>query len=231
MSAQHHALILAGGEGKRVGGEVPKQFLPVAGMPIIIRTIKAFLKAIPDINLIVVGASRWNDHYLDLANEWDLPKHHAVVTGGDTRFASVVNGLRALRAGASDGVVAVHDAVRPLVTEDLILRAFTEAEAFGSAVPVVEIRESVREVEGDVSSSFSRDRLRLVQTPQCFRLADLIKGYEQPHDPTFTDCATVMESAGYKIHLIEGERGNIKITTREDLEFAQWQLASEKVTP
>ena len=138
-------------------------------------------------------------------NEWDLPEGIVTVGGGDTRFDSVRNGLRALVD--AEGFVSVHDAVRPLVSAELIARVFEGAEKEGNAVPVVQVNESIRRVEESGSSAVVRDAMRIVQTPQCFRLAELRAAYEQPNDTSFTDCATVMEKAGHEIHLVNGEDG------------------------
>jgi 2-C-methyl-D-erythritol 4-phosphate cytidylyltransferase len=205
-----------------MGSDVPKQFLPLAGIPVIVRTVKVFLEADAGIRIATVVGAEWMSYFADLVDEWELPRGLAIVSGGNTRFESVRNGLRALPG--PDGWVAVHDAVRPMLTAALVTRVFEEAETHGSAVPAIPVSETIREIRADGSAAISRDTLRSVQTPQCFKLKELAAAYEQPYDTGFTDCATVMERAGHRIHLVEGEPMNIKLTTKADIEFSQWYL-------
>lgn len=223
MASQRHAVIVGGGSGWRMGTEVPKQFLPLAGTPVIVRTITAFIAADPDIHLVVVVPRAWMEHFAGLVEQWELPRGLVTVSGGDRRYDSVKNGLAVL--SGRDGLVAVHDAVRPLLDTKLITRVFEAAHAVGSAVPAVPVKESLRQVDGTSSKAVSRDALHIVQTPQCFRLKFLCQAYEKPFEESFTDCATVMERAGETITLVEGEPINIKITTKADFLFAQWYLS------
>jgi 2-C-methyl-D-erythritol 4-phosphate cytidylyltransferase len=223
MAAERHALIVGGGSGTRLGSETPKQFLPLDGTPVIVRSIQAFITADAGTRITVVVAEDWMHHFRELVEEWDLPRHTTIVSGGETRFHSVRNGLVAI--ARADGLVAVHDAARPLVTPELIRRVFDAAEQKGNAVPAVDITETLRRVDGDQSASIHREDFRIVQTPQCFEIGPLSKAYELPYQESFTDCASVMEAAGHKIHLVDGDRGNIKLTTRDDLKLANWYLA------
>jgi 2-C-methyl-D-erythritol 4-phosphate cytidylyltransferase len=211
-------IIVAGGTGTRMGSDVPKQFLLLAGEPLLMHTIRAFQQACPDAAVIVPlpadQITRWEE--LQKGHGFDVP--HQVVAGGATRFHSVKNALSVLPA---DGIVAIHDGARPLVSSGLIRKAFAEAEAAGNAVPAVAVSESMRETKEGRNIPVDRSVYRLIQTPQVFLLSDAIPAYQQEYRPEFTDDATVMESAGYAIHLIEGETGNIKITCPEDMVIAQ----------
>lgn len=211
-------IIVAGGTGTRMGSAVPKQFLLLAGEPLLMHTIRAFQQACPDAAIIVplpAGEfARWEE--LRQGHGFGIP--HQVVTGGPTRFQSVKNALSVL---PDDGVVAIHDGARPLVSSGLILRAFAAAEANGNAVPAIPVRESMRETKEGKSHPVDRSGYRLIQTPQVFLLADAKPAYLREYRREFTDDATVMESAGFEIYLIDGETGNIKITNPEDMLIAQ----------
>lgn len=211
-------IIVAGGSGKRMGGPIPKQFLLLKGKPLLCWTIEAFHRYDPALPIILVLPEQqitvWKT--LCIGHHFHLP--HTIVAGGAERFHSVRNGLAQVE---HDGLVAVHDGVRPLVSEALIDRCFRAAEAHGAAIPVVPIASSVREVVGDASHPLDRSKLRAVQTPQCFRVDVLRKAFDLPYDPAFTDEATLVERIGAKVHLVDGEERNIKVTTKEDLLLAQ----------
>lgn len=221
------AIIVAGGSGTRMGTELPKQFLELNGVPVLMHTLNAFegSKLFSQIVLVLPTAfhSLWNK----LCQEHDFTLVHTLVEGGDTRFHSVKNGLSAL--ADKQGLVAVHDGVRPLISANLIKRCITAAQEHGNAVPVVGVHDSVRQGELSHSQSISRDNLWLVQTPQVFKLENLRKYYRQPWNKAFTDDASVAEQAGEKIFLVQGERENLKITTPVDLAVAQLLLHGDKL--
>ena len=217
-------IIVAGGSGKRMGASVPKQFLLLKGKPVLCRTIEAFYQADPDMQLIVVLPEDQLDSWRMLCIGHGFTLEHSVVCGGEERFHSVREGLKEVK---HEGLVAVHDGVRPLVSVELIARCLAAAEAHGAAIPVVPVSSSVREVIGGGSRAVDRARLRLVQTPQCFRVPLLRKAFERPYDPAFTDEATLVERTGTTVHLVEGEERNIKLTTPLDLRVAEVFLDRE----
>ncbi len=212
-----YAVIVAGGQGTRMGNAVPKQFLELEGKPILAHTIDAFLEAAPGIKLVLVLPKQqlsWAQMVLtSFPERIDLE----LVAGGATRFESVQAGLAAV---PNEALVLVHDGVRALVSPDLIRHCIEAALLEGSAVPVVPVTDSIREVGEGSSKPLDRSKLRAVQTPQAFGAGELKAAFARPFQDYFTDEATVWESAGKPLHLIAGERGNIKITTPEDLVLA-----------
>ncbi|MDT8401651.1 MAG: 2-C-methyl-D-erythritol 4-phosphate cytidylyltransferase [Bacteroidales bacterium] len=220
MSSLHRYLILvAGGKGVRMGSKVPKQFLMLAGKPLIFHTINKFTDYDPGIEIILVLPRGTETRWKELCEQFDFSHKHGIVEGGSERFDSVKNGLSMVRQQA---LVAVHDAVRPLVSPGTIDRAFSMAEKKGNAVPFIRPTESVREiVDNKTNRSLRRDRLALIQTPQVFRSDILLASYARSYKPSFTDDASVVEAAGHKINLVEGNRENIKITTMDDLVLAE----------
>ena len=220
------AVIVAGGSGNRMGTVIPKQFLPLCGRPVIWYSIQAFREALESVTIILVLP----DEHLDMANDLIGSLHYSndieVVGGGPTRFASVSKGLQLV---TEPSVVMVHDGARPLVTTDLIRRCYDGARMNGSAVPVIRMSDSVRQVSGLTSRTITRDDLRSVQTPQAFNATLLKQAYAQPYLPVFTDEASVVEWNGGIIHLVDGTRSNIKITTPEDLIVAEALL--QKMNP
>ena len=206
----------------RMGTAVPKQFLLLKGKPLLCWTIDAFRAYDADMPIIVVLPAAQIPIWNSLCIGHGFHTEHSVVTGGEERFHSVRNGLAALD---QDGVVAVHDGVRPLVSRALIARCFDAATTHGSAIPVVSISSSVREVQGDSSRAIDRSALRAVQTPQCFRTELLRKAFELPYDPAFTDEATLVERLGEQVHLVDGEEVNIKVTTPMDLRVVEGALS------
>lgn len=215
-----HVIIVAGGTGQRMQTVLPKQLLKVAGKEIILHTIEKFIAYDPHIHITVVIHHSFKDLVSGLLQANGLG-FVQLAPGGDTRFQSVKNGLDTIN---SEGLVGIHDAARPLVSFDTIARCFALAEQEGNAIPVVPVYESLREVNGNSSKAADRNRYKIVQTPQCFRL-DLIKqAFEQAESPAFTDDATVLESAGGAIHLTEGNPENIKITFPADLQLAELLL-------
>ena len=211
-------IIVAGGSGKRLGGPVPKQFRTVKGRPVLMWTIEAFHKADPGMALVVVLSKEHFDIWkaLCMGHRFFVP--HEVVAGGQERWHSVKAGLAQVQ---DDGLVAVHDGVRPLVSSGLIERCFAAAHDKAAAIPVVPVVPSIRETTADGSRALDRSRLLAVQTPQCFHTDLLRKAFEQPYDPAFTDEATLVERLGVKVALVEGEENNIKVTTALDMQLME----------
>ncbi|MBQ9559683.1 MAG: 2-C-methyl-D-erythritol 4-phosphate cytidylyltransferase [Bacteroidaceae bacterium] len=220
-----YVIIVAGGRGLRMGGDVPKQFLPVGGKPVLMRTLQRFHDAFADeggIHIILVLPRDQQTYWRQLCDEHLFVVPHQVATGGETRFHSVGNGL-ALVPDDGEGVVGVHDGVRPFVSAEVIRRCYDAAREQGAVVPVVPVVETVRQLlpEGD-SLTVDRERYRLVQTPQTFRIPLFKEAMRQPYQPGFTDDASVVENLGYRICLVEGNRENIKLTTPEDMLYAEY---------
>lgn len=224
-TSKHTILIVAGGRGTRMGGPQPKQFLELAGRPVLMHTLEAFDHWDASARLIVVLPEDQIDTWKRLCEAHVFGRIHRVVAGGETRFHSVRNGLGAV---ASDGLIAVHDGVRPLVAPSVIAACFAAAADGGAAVPVVPVVESVREVDADGGSRpVDRTRLRVVQTPQVFRADVLRAAYCLPYDPRFTDDASVVEASGVAVRLVPGNRENIKLTTPMDLLLAEQLMRRE----
>lgn len=214
----NYIIIVAGGKGLRMGADLPKQFLPIGGKPVLMHTLEAFYKALPDVKLILVLPQSQQAYWKQLCEEhaFDLP--HQVADGGETRFHSVKNGLACV---TGEGLVGVHDGVRPFVSTDVIKACYQEAEVKRAVIPVTDVVETVRQLVGEESITVNRDAYKLGQTPQVFEVALLKQAYEQPYTPHFTDDASVVEALGEKVHLIAGNRENIKITTPFDLIIAE----------
>ena len=212
------AVIVAGGKGQRMGNAIPKQFLPLAGKPVLYHTIKAFKDAFDDIKLVLVLPQDQLSYAQMVLQAFPERIDIAIVTGGETRFHSVQNGLKAV---SGNSVIFVHDGVRPLVSADLVQRCFVQAVEKGSAIPAIAVADSMRIIEGDNSSPVDRQNMRSIQTPQTFRSDILLPAFLQGYREQFTDEATVVEAYGEEVYLIEGERGNIKITTPEDMLIAE----------
>lgn len=219
---ERFAILMAGGQGLRMGGDVPKQFLPLGGRPVLMHTIDRFREVFPDMHIIVVLPQGQHDYWHDLCRRHHLEGGFLTAPGGDTRFHSVLNGLNAIPADVSEGLVGVHDGVRPFVSRDTLRRCYEEAARSGTAVPVTPVVETLRHVSPDGESmTVPRSDYRLVQTPQVFSLALLRQAYRQPYAPQFTDDASVVEALGERITLVEGNRENIKLTTPADLLLAK----------
>jgi len=214
-----YVIIAAGGSGSRFNSDLPKQFVELEGVPMLMRTIEAFTQAIPEINVILVLPKEHLSLWEELKKKYDLDIEHTAIEGGDNRFNSVKNGLNAVEA--KEGLVAIHDGVRPLASKELINNVFETAGQKGNAVPVIAVNDSLRKVEGDENAPVNREDFRIVQTPQCFEITALMKAFNQAYSPNFTDEASVVESIGEPIHLIQGETINIKITTTSDLLIAE----------
>ncbi len=211
---QLYVVIVAGGSGKRMGAEVPKQFLELAGRPVLMHTIERFKTFDESIEIITVLPENQLRHWLELQKQYSFTILQTIVKGGSTRFHSVRNGLKFVNV---PGIVAIHDGVRPFVSIDTIRRCFSTAEKLGNAIPSISPIESLRIVTESGSHPVDRFHVKQIQTPQVFS-ADLIKkAYLQEYKPEYSDDATVLESTGVRINLIEGNRENIKITNPEDL--------------
>lgn len=216
------AVIVAGGIGKRMGSVKPKQFMSLGDCPVMVHSIRKFLAVLAPENIVLVMAEAFHSDWRALQITYpELAKVH-VISGGKERFDSVKNGLKALPLAIK--VVAVHDAVRPLVTAGLIEKCFALAEDKGSAVPVIHLRDSLRKMEGSESLAADRQEYRLVQTPQCFDLKRLKDAYAMNFSAHITDDASVWEAAGHKVELTEGEESNVKITLASDLLWAECLL-------
>ncbi|MCX6284204.1 MAG: 2-C-methyl-D-erythritol 4-phosphate cytidylyltransferase [Bacteroidetes bacterium] len=212
------AIIVAGGSGKRMSSAIPKQFLPLAGIPVLMHSIRAFLDYNASVKIIVALPPELIPEWKMLCSQHNFKIPHTLSPGGKMRFDSVKNALSFLTA---DGLVAVHDGVRPLISKGLISRAYDHALAHGNAVPYTLVTDSVRSSRGNANSPLDRGNLRLIQTPQAFRVSLLVKAYQQDFLDRFTDDAAVLEAANQPINLIGGEPYNIKITYPEDLIIAE----------
>ena len=201
-----------------MGGDIPKQFLPVCGKPVLMRTIEAFYTYDNQIHVILVLPVSQQEYWRELCQTYNFNLPHEVADGGDTRFHSVSNGL-ALVDG--EGLVGIHDGVRPFVSQEVIARCFAEAEQKKAVIPVIGVVETVRCLEGEDSVTVPRDKYKLVQTPQVFDVALLKQAYHQDYTDMFTDDASVVEALGDKVYLVEGNRENIKLTTPFDLKLAE----------
>lgn len=211
-------IIVAGGSGKRMCSEIPKQFLLLKGLPILMRTISAFYDYNPRIQLIVVLPEDQIGEWNSLLEKYNFRIGHEVVSGGKERFFSVLNGLGLVKSG---NTVAIHDGVRPLVSKETITRCFELAKQKGSAVPVIDVFESIRRVDESGNIAVNRQDFRLVQTPQVFEFQKITTAYKQSFSTIFTDDASVVEASGFAINLCNGNRENIKVTTPIDMAIAE----------
>jgi 2-C-methyl-D-erythritol 4-phosphate cytidylyltransferase len=219
---EKYALITAGGQGSRMGASLPKQFLDLAGKPVLMHSMQAFLNYAPDIRLVVVIPEADFETWKILCEKHRFNLSHQLAIGGPTRFHSVKNGLRLVPDNA---LVAIHDGVRPLISLDTISRVFHFASKFGNAIPGIMPGDSLRITDGALSQPLPRERVRLIQTPQCFRAGPIKKAYNKNYHEGFTDDATVFEADGERLFLVEGHRENIKITSPSDLAFAEAYLS------
>ena len=216
--AKRGVVIVAGGSGSRMQSALPKQFLMLGGEPIVARTINTFSEALPGAEIVVVLPEAHIPLWENLRARFDVAPHR-IVAGGKERFHSVLNGINALSSEVE--YIAVHDGVRALVTKRLIIRAMLAVEEHDAVIPVVDVVDSYRRVEGDDSYVVPRSELRIVQTPQIFKAQLLRDAYNVEFSSAFTDDASVVEAFGGHITLVEGERTNIKITTPEDITLAE----------
>jgi len=204
-----------------MNAEQPKQFIPINGKPLLMLTLEAFFRYDNDIELILVLPVSQQEYWHSLCREYEFTLSHTIADGGETRFHSVKNGLMLVPDTAIDSLVAIHDGVRPFVSQQTIFEAFGCAEKFGSAVPAIDAVDSVRQLTDTGSDALDRTKLKMVQTPQVFKTGILKNAYLQAFSPSFTDDASVVEKYGHPIRLTEGNRENIKITTPFDLLVAE----------
>lgn len=221
---QEYVIIVAAGTGSRMKSVLPKQFLDLGGKPVVAHTIERFYNYNNNIGIILVLNQDYVQFWKDLCRTIDFTIPHEVIAGGAERFDSVKKGLSEIKN--IDAVVGIHDAVRPLVSAQTLISCYHTAREMGSAVPVVSVHDTLRQVDGGTSKTVNRDQFRIVQTPQCFRIDILREAYLQPFNNSFTDDASVVESAGNNIVLVEGNKSNIKITTPEDLALAKSLLSN-----
>ena len=213
-------IIVAGGKGLRMGGDIPKQFLPVGDKPILMRTIERFLQYDKEMQVVLVLPESQQDYWQTLCSEYNFSLPYVLANGGETRFHSVKNGLAKVSPDAT--LIGVHDGVRPFVSIDTIRACYDEAVRSEAVVPVIDVVETVRHILiGNESETVSRNDYKLVQTPQVFSASLLRAAYSQPYIDFFTDDASVVERFGHPVTLVQGNRENIKITTPFDLKVAE----------
>jgi len=223
---QEYVIIVAGGSGSRMKSDIPKQFIPVNGLPILMHTIRAFSNYSDTLRIILVLPEAQFTYWNQLCTEFSFAESYSLIVGGETRFHSVKNGLDSI-TDRDDAFVAVHDGVRPIISKEIILESFQKAVQFGTAVVSVALKDSIRIVENsEKNTAMDRSAFRLIQTPQTFRIDWMKKAFNNPYQSLFTDCASVLEFEGYPIYLTEGSYKNIKITTPEDLKWAEVYLNS-----
>lgn len=215
---ERYAVIVAGGKGLRMQSDLPKQFMLLHDVPVLMHTLERFAQAFDHMHLVLVLPADHIPFWKNLCLQLDFDIEHTIVEGGQTRFHSVKNGLAYC---PNDGVVGIHDGVRPLASEALIQRCYNTAASHGSGLPVVPVAQSLRKVEGDQNAAISRKGIMAVQTPQCFHLETIKAAFETDHKEAFTDDATVFEHAGHRIHLVDGEPTNIKLTSQADMKIAE----------
>lgn len=233
---KEYVIIVAGGKGVRMGGDTPKQFLLIGGEPVLMHTIRQFRRYSPELQIILVLPKAQQDHWCQLCHEHHFPlpstgetgEGYLLADGGESRFHSVQNGLRLIPDNA-EGVVGVHDGVRPFVSIDVIRRCYEEAKVKKAVIPVVPVVETLRRIDPTSSTTVPRDSYRLVQTPQVFDIQLLKAANRQPYQAGFTDDASVVEAYGQKVFLVEGNRENIKITTPFDLTVASALLGADNL--
>ena len=215
-----YVIIVAGGKGLRMGSDIPKQFLPIAGKPVLMRTLERFREYSADLQIILVLPEAQQDYWQELCRQYGFQVEYQLANGGQTRFHSVQNGL-ALVPDDAEGVVGVHDGVRPFPSIEVIRNCYATARTAKAVIPVIPVVETVRHLEGKGSVTVPRGDYRLVQTPQTFDIQLLKAANRQPYNDGFTDDASVVESYGHQITLVEGNRENIKITTPYDIVVAE----------
>lgn len=219
------AIIVAGGSGSRMGSTIPKQFMELAGKPVLWHTVNAFAAAYKDMRIVLVLPEAHFSYVEQWLQDFNSAAAVTLVKGGETRFHSVRNGLEQVQEPA---VVFVHDGVRPLVSTALIQRCYETTLMHGSAIPVIDMKDSIREIADESNKAVDRERFKIIQTPQTFLSEWLLPAFALPYDPLFTDEATVVERQGHPIQLVQGEESNLKITRPLDLVIAGALLASGK---
>ncbi len=214
---QKSVIIVAGGLGTRMNEDIPKQFIEILGKPIVMHTLEKFYTFDPSITIVLVLPLQHIALWHALAAKFNFKLNLQIVIGGNTRFESVKNGLQLI----DSGIVAVHDAVRPLVSLETIKRAFTTAQLTGNAIPSLPINDSLRLIDSNSSKSLNRNFVKVIQTPQCFEVSIIKEAYNQVYDINFTDDASVLEKTGIQINLVDGNPENIKITQPIDIVIAK----------
>lgn len=223
---QQYVIILAGGTGSRMKSDIPKQFIELQGAPIIIHSLKRFINYNLNIQIIICVHKNYKSHLENIIQKFNLEtKNIQIVFGGDTRFQSVKNGLNLIQD--LDAVVGIHDSARPFVSLKTIQNCFETAAIKGNAIPCISINESLRKISNNINSSINRNEYKIIQTPQCFLVSKIKKAFEQEYNFVFTDDATVLETIGEKIVLVEGNEENIKITSPHDLLIAKALIHEE----
>ncbi|MEQ9423532.1 MAG: 2-C-methyl-D-erythritol 4-phosphate cytidylyltransferase [Cyclobacteriaceae bacterium] len=213
-----YALIVAGGVGTRMAVDTPKQFIPVAGLPILMHTLTRFYKYEHQMEIILVLPTSHFSTWTNLSLQYDFDVPHRLVAGGSERFHSVKNGLDSIEG---DGLVAIHDGVRPLIDEGTIDRCFKSAEKSGNGIASVDLKESIRHLKKGGNEALDRSEYQLIQTPQTFQVKLIKEAFDREYIDQFTDDASVAEAAGQKINLVEGSYRNLKVTTKDDLVVAE----------
>ena len=215
-----YIIVVAGGKGLRMGSDIPKQFLPIGDKPVLMRTLERFREYSDDLQIILVLPEAQQEYWQGLCEKYDFKVEYMLANGGQTRFHSVQNGL-ALVPDNAEGVVGIHDGVRPFPSIGVIRNCYETARIAKAVIPVIPVVETVRHLNNDDSMTVPRNEYRLVQTPQTFDIQLLKAANHQPYNDGFTDDASVVESYGHKITLVEGNRENIKITTPYDITVAE----------
>lgn len=216
-----YAIIVAGGKGLRMGGDIPKQFLPIGGKPVLMHTMERFKEYSPTLHIILVLPAEQHDYWQQLCKEYAFSVEHQVANGGKTRFHSVQNGLNMIPDDAQ-GVVGIHDGVRPFVSTEVIGRCYETARTVKAVIPVMPVVETLRYIDEDgKGQNVYREHYKSVQTPQTFDIQLLKEANRQPYKESFTDDASVVEAMGQNVTMVEGNRENIKITTPFDLVIAE----------
>ncbi len=215
-----YIIVVAGGKGLRMGSDIPKQFLPIGDKPVLMRTLERFREYSDDLQIILVLPEAQQEYWQELCKKYDFKVEYLLANGGQTRFHSVQNGL-ALVPDNAEGVVGIHDGVRPFPSIGVIRNCYETARIAKAVIPVIPVVETVRHLNNDDSMTVPRNEYRLVQTPQTFDIQLLKAANHQPYNDGFTDDASVVESYGHKITLVEGNRENIKITTPYDITVAE----------
>ena len=213
-----YAIIVAGGKGKRMGGHLPKQFMLLKDKPVLYYTLKAFMEAYDDLQIILVLPFDYTDMGQEIIDAYFDKNRIRIIAGGDTRFQSVKNGLALVE---KESIIFVHDGVRCMVSKDLIQRCYAEAVRTGTAIPAIVSKDSIRLLTEEGSDAFDRNKVMLIQTPQTFHSKILLPAFQIDYKDKFTDEATVAEAYGIKVSLVEGEENNIKITRPVDLLIAE----------
>lgn len=225
LTMKKFVVIVAGGSGTRMGAEIPKQFLELCGKPVLMHTIEVFYTYDSECEIILVLPQEQQEFWSELCRKHSFPIPHQIIAGGKTRFHSVKNGLGQV---TGEGIVFIHDGVRPLVSLQTIEKCERMAQKNGNAIPVLSVNESLRKLNGQQSNSVDRTLYLTVQTPQTFRSEQILDAFQTDYDQVFTDDATVVEKAGYPVFFVEGNRENIKITTPVDLIVAEAILSKSK---